>query len=49
MCCCGEPVHAQDGDERVLLQLTHHRSPTSSSWHVAYSDSPVAVANWESG
>ncbi|ESS10741.1 MAG: hypothetical protein A07HR60_02760 [uncultured archaeon A07HR60] len=30
MCCCGEPADAQDGDERVLLQLTHHRSPPSS-------------------
>ena len=30
MCCCGDPVHAHDGHERVpTLQLTHHPHPAA--------------------
>ena len=49
-CCCGEPAHAQAGDEWVCtLTLTHLRSPPSSRVACHDRTPPAVAATGESG
>ena len=49
-CCCGEPAHAQAGNEQVSpITLTHLRSPTGSKLACHDRTPPAVAATGESG